>query len=442
MAVIGAGVTGLAAAIRLAENGWRVSVLEPAATVGGLAGGFHLSGACIERYYHHIFPSDQVARRWIAEMGLSDDLGFLPATMGFYTAGRLHRFGTLASLLRFTPLPVRDRVRLGLRIRQLARSAAPDAYEDVTALAWLRDRASEAEMRVFWKPLLMSKFGADAGRVSMAWLWARFRARMGGSPLSGERLGYLRGSFQRLADRMAERARECGAELHLGSRCVGVRVRDGAIAGVSTTTRGDVPVDAVVWTPSLNLLSQVVPDLDPVEHRTCRETAYHGAVVAVVELPSSAIPFYWLTIADDELPFTVAVEHTRLVGTAEYGGRTIVYLGRYVPPDDPWMVLDETALLSTLLDAASSTLSPMFAHACSAHVFRAHGAQPITPPGWGRARLPLLTSLHGLVAANIAQIYPWDRGINYSLQLGEQAAMALVGAGAVAGAATRATAGV
>jgi protoporphyrinogen oxidase len=422
VSVVGAGVAGLAAATRLAEAGIAVTVHDPAPGVGGLAGGFNVGGTSVERFYHHIFHSDRTALAWIDDLGLGSRLEFLPAAMGYFSGGRMHRFGTPLSLIRFQPLPPIDRLRLGLRILRLSRQASPAQFESVSAVEWLRQRASAVEMARFWEPLLEAKFGPDRGEVSMAWLWARFRARVGDKAGLGERLGYLRGGFQSLPDAMAERARGLGVEIRLGDRITAVNVEAGRVAGVSVEGKAPVPADIVLWTASLQVLARAVPGLPAAYRETCAGIRYHTALVAVVELQESVLPYYWVTVGDRGLPFTVAVEHTRLVGTADYAGRTIVYLGRYISPDDPLAAESDESVKANFLAAAAEHFSPRFREPLAVHLFRAPAAQPILPPGWGSTRPPLRTGLPGLVAANMAQIYPWDRGINYSIELGEEAA--------------------
>jgi protoporphyrinogen oxidase len=114
-----------------------------------------------------------------------------------------------------------------------------------------------------------------------------------------------------------------------------------------------------------------------------------------------------------------------MVGTDAYSGRTIVYLGRYVGPDDALLELSETEISELFLEAASRAFSPSFLRPAAVHVFRAPNAQPIVPPGWAEARPAVRSGVRGLIVANMAQIYPWDRGINYSLELGEAAAAAM-----------------
>ncbi len=176
----------------------------------------------------------------------------------------------------------------------------------------------------------------------------------------------------------------------------------------------------------MSVLARVVPELDDDYRSVCAGIRYHHAVVVVVELDGSALPYYWVTIGDRDLPFTVAVEHTRMVGTDDYSGRTIVYLGRYAAPEDPLVTMPEAEVLEMFLKTAAERLSPAFNSPLAAHLFRGPGAQPIVPAGWAARRPDLHTGIGGLVAANMAQIYPWDRGINYSVALGEQAAAALV----------------
>src|SRR5438309_9149 len=293
--VVGAGVAGMAAAIRLAEAGASVSVFDPAPAAGGLAGGFSVGGGSVERFYHHIFHSDKTSQRWINDLGLGAHLEWLPASMGFYSGGNLYRFGTPLSLLAFRPLSVVDRVRMGLRIRGLSSQPSPDPFEEITAVEWLRQRCSERELEVFWHPMLEAKFGPDSEAVSMAWLWARFRARVGGSAGLRERLGYLRGGFQQLGDRMADRALELGVEVHFGSRVREVQIDEHGVAALSDADGRRFAVDAIVWTPILNSLARAVPALIADYRQVCAGIGYHHAVVMVVELESSALPYYWVT---------------------------------------------------------------------------------------------------------------------------------------------------
>ena len=100
------------------------------------------------------------------------------------------------------------------------------------------------------------------------------------------------------------------------------------------------------------------------------------------------------------------MEHTRLVGTADYSGRTIVYLGRYAAPEDPMLALSDEAIARTFVDAAAGAFSPGFAAPLAVHVFRAPAAQPLVPPGWGTAR-PALRQRRKRLSAIPARLRRW-----------------------------------
>ena len=58
--------------------------------------------------------------------------------------------------------------------------------------------------------------------------------------------------------------------------------------------------------------------------------------------------------------------------------------------------------------------------------FAEPAAQPVVTVGY-RARIaPLRTPVPGLVLANTTQVYPEDRGTNYAVRLGEEAAAAVL----------------
>jgi hypothetical protein len=58
--------------------------------------------------------------------------------------------------------------------------------------------------------------------------------------------------------------------------------------------------------------------------------------------------------------------------------------------------------------------------------FAEPAAQPIVTVGYADRIPPLRTPAPGLVLANTTQVYPEDRGTNYAVRLGEQAAATLV----------------
>jgi protoporphyrinogen oxidase len=165
---------------------------------------------------------------------------------------------------------------------------------------------------------------------------------------------------------------------------------------------------------------------------------YHTALCLILEIERQFSPFYWTNIADPEVPFVGLIEHTNFIEPERYGGRRFLYVANYLAADDALLELDPDALLQHYLPSLRK-VNPAFGVASVKQrwLFREPAAQPIVDVGYRERIPPLATPVPGLVLANTTQIYPEDRGTNYSVRLGEQAAQAVLASAprAVSGAA-------
>src|SRR5579859_3155072 len=167
----------MTAAYRLAKAGHEVEIFEASDHVGGLAAGFPIAGTTLERYYHHLFTSDVCIRGLVDELGIRDKLHWMTSQMGFAYQGQLYPFGTPLQLLKFTPLPLLDRILFGLQALYLGKVNDWKKYEAVTGYEWMKKHSGSALLKVVWEPLLKGKFGRYYDKVAMAWLWARIHTR-------------------------------------------------------------------------------------------------------------------------------------------------------------------------------------------------------------------------------------------------------------------------
>ncbi len=151
------------------------------------------------------------------------------------------------------------------------------------------------------------------------------------------------------------------------------------------------------------------------------------AHVVVLALDRPLTDVYWLNVNDPGFPFLVLAEHTNLMPPADYGGRHLVYLGNYLPAEHPLLRQTDEETLSELL-AALPRLRPDFdpAWVTQSWVFKAPDAQPIVTTDYLDRLPPHETPLPGVYLANMAHVYPQDRGQNYSLRLGERMAERLL----------------
>jgi protoporphyrinogen oxidase len=324
----------------------------------------------------------------------------------------MHQLDSPASLLRFSPLPVVDRIRMGAVLAMLKAMPNPRLLEGRTADGWIRRWMGSRANEVVWEPLLRGKFGDAAAEIAMPWFWARVHDRT-------QALGYLRGGFQQLYDRMADAVRRAGGETRFGTSVLSVRTSNGAFD--VETDAGTERFDRVVSTLATRLTARLVPEL-PDSWRDRHEWGRaYGAHCLVLALDRPLTDAYWLNVNDPGFPFMALVEHTNYLPAWDYGGRHLVYLGNYRPMDDPLMTASKEAVLDAFLPHLER-LNPAFDRSwmTDAWAFAAPFAQPIVTVDYREHIPPFHTPIPNLWTASMFQVYPHDRGQNYSIALAER----------------------
>jgi protoporphyrinogen oxidase len=434
LAVIGAGVAGLTAAYELTRDGHRVVVFEAADTVGGLASGFKDErwDWPLERFYHHWFASDDAVIRLIQELGAGDRLFFPWPTTSLYYNGRIYPLDSpvpwlsfvpmsqihrAVRVLQFTPLPLIDRLRVGLASFYLTLTKDWRALEGTTADEWLCRMAGRRAYEVWWKPLLEGKFDDYYREVNMAWFWARVHKRTA-------RLGYFVGGFQAFADLLAECARQQGADIRLKAPIHSIEARPGGGVAIHTPA-GDETFDRVIATVSPGLLARLVPALPADYLEGLKRLKSMGAVVMVLALKHQLTGgHYWINLPKGQgFPFLALVEHTNYIDPKHYGGDHLVYCGDYLKPDHEYFRLSQDELLDRFVPALTR-FNPDFKPdwVRKSWLFREKYAQPVPPLNHSRNIPDLATPVPGVYWASMSQVYPWDRGTNYAVEIGQQVA--------------------
>ena len=426
--VIGAGFCGLAAAYELARHGARVTVLEQDASIGGLAGSFVAGGTRLEKFYHHWFTSDRHVMQLIEELGTSDRVLLRPSRTGMYYAHHFFKLSTPGDLLRFSPLPLPSRIRLGLLALRVRRVRDWRMLEDLSAADWLRKMGGQHVYEVVWEPLLRGKFGDWAEEIAAVWFWSKLKLRGGSRGQGGEeRLAYYRGGFAALADTLADAIRARGGDVRTGAPVSGLQVDGQRVTGV-IAGEAVVPVDGVIATPALPIIADIVGPHVPAEYvRRLRRIRYLANVCVVLELNRSLSDIYWLNVNDPGFPFVGIIEHTNFEPESTYAGRHVVYLSRYLPESVADYRMSDEETVAFTIDHLRR-MFPGLTHdgVLDAHVWRAPYAQPIVERGYHRLIPEPRTPLSNLFVATMAQIYPEDRGTNYAIRQGREIARSWV----------------
>jgi protoporphyrinogen oxidase len=427
--VVGGGFGGLAAAWELTQRGVVPVVLEADDAVGGLAGSFEVGGERLERFYHHWFTSDTHVADLARELGTEDRILYRATRTGMYFANRTFRLSTPLDVLRFTPLSLPARIRLGLLALRARAVTDWRALEGLTAEEWLVRLGGREVYEVMWQPLLEGKFGPYADDVSAVWFWNKLKLRGGSrSKGGGESLAYYRGGFAALAEELSASIRAAGGEVRTSEPVRDLIVRDGRVIGVRTDN-GFLHADAVLATPALPIVADLVaPHASPEYSAALRRIPYLANLCVVLELDRSLSDTYWLNVNDPGFPFVGVIEHTNFEPASTYAGRHIVYLSKYLPAESSLYALDDDALL----DFCIPHLQRMFPGfdrrwVQGHHVWRERYAQPVVVRHYSELIPSTTTPLPGLFLCSMAQVYPEDRGTNYAIREGRQTAVAIAG---------------
>ena len=409
--ILGGGSLGLMAAYRLAQAGQIVMVFEQEDIAGGLAAGFPIGDTWLEKYYHHIFRSDKMVIQVIKELGLGDRLEWLRPRTVSLVQGQIHQLDSPLSLLLFKPWRLDERLRVGAILAYL-KVANPAWLEDKTAHAWLYKWMGKRPYEMLFESLLLGKFGELYDQIALPWFWARIHDRT-------TELGYLRGGFQLLYEGLVERIIQLKGKVLLGTRVEKVEQADNSWQ--VTTSRGNWNFDRIISTLPTRLTCRLIPTL-PDEYRNQYDWGQaYGAHCLILALDRQLTDSYWINICDRGYPFTGLFEHTNFRAPAEYGGRRLVYLGNYRPMDDPLFKMSKEEIIAKFVPHLKRIV-PSFDPAWiqESWLFKAPFAQPIVTTDYRQHIAPLETPLQGLWTANMFQIYPHDRGQNYSLALADK----------------------
>lgn len=423
IAVIGAGFAGLSAALDLIKVGHEVVVFEASGNPGGLASGFkedHWDWS-VERFYHHWFQSDAHLLGLIEELGWSDQVIFPKPVSVMYHKGKFYPFDSIIAALLYPGLGWGiNKIRFGLVGLYLRFTKNWKPLEKVTTEQWMRSKAGNFVFESMWKPMLDGKFGENwSDKVNMAWMWARLHVRT-------TRLGTFKGGFQRFADKFAQKLIEDGVQIRYKQSVSKISKNPLGGLDVETGAEQSERFDQVLVTLSPGLMAKLAPDLPQDYLGELLKLNHMGAVVMTLALkhPLSPDGYYWYNIPKQAgYPFLSLVEHTNFLKPEYFGGDHIIYIGDYLEKDHPNFAKSDQELLDEFLPHLKK-INPKFEAdwVKKAWVSKTGYAQPIPLLNHSKNIPSLQTPIDGLWFASMSQVYPWDRGTNFAVEIGRRAA--------------------
>ena len=420
-AVVGAGYAGLSAAYDLARAGHDVVIYEASDRAGGLAVGFKEPNWdwSVEGYYHHWFASDGHMLGLIDELGFSEKVRFPRPYTVMMHKGKWYPFDSILQALMYPGLGWGiNKVRFGLVGLYLRLTNNWQAMEKTTVDAWMRKWAGKKVYETMWEPMMKGKFGLHYKDVNMAWMWARMHART-------SRLGTYVGGFQAFTDDMVGVLKELGVEIRLKTP-----VKEITNSLEISSDSSKEKYDRVLVTTSPGLLSRMVPALPDSYQSGLKDLKSMGAIVLTLSITNqlSTQGYYWYNIPKVQgYPFLAVVEHTNYLSPEYFGGDHIIYCGDYRDADHPYFEMSKEQIVEEFLPSLKR-INPDFdpSWVKKSWLYRTKYAQPVPELNHSTRIPPIQTPIHGLYFASMSQVYPWDRGTNFAVEIGRRAAGMMV----------------
>lgn len=469
IAIVGSGFLGMTLALRLTQAGNRVTVFESASEIGGLASAWEIGGYTWDKHYHVTLLSDTNTRKIVEELGLGDEFRWVETKTGFYTGGKLLSMSNALEFLKFPALGLIGKARLAATIIYASRIKNWKALEKITVEKWLTRLSGKKTFQNIWKPLLIAKLGESYKDTSAAFIWATIQ-RMYAARKSGmkkEMFGYVRGGYARVLERFSDVLIENGVEVRLNSKIQEIEKLDTGklvvhtaktrrrtdkalrIMGAKTTyaayktaavgapgfsagfmtapeianvrsfpgVKIDQGFDKVILTCPSNVAAEILPQLEPAERADLANIRYQGIVCASVLMKASLSNFY-VTNITDESPFTGVIEMTAMVDKKEFGRNALVYLPKYVAPDDELFERSDDEIRETFLSA----LEKMYPHfkrkdVIAFRVSRVRQVFPLPVLNYSQDLPSTKTSIDGVYIVNSSHIVNGTLNVNETVQL-------------------------
>ncbi|HYM92709.1 MAG TPA: FAD-dependent oxidoreductase, partial [Chitinophagaceae bacterium] len=271
---------------------------------------------------------------------------------GFYINGKLYSISNTIEFLKFPTLNLIDKFRLGLTILVASRIKNWKKLEKIPVTEWLKHWSGRRTFNKIWLPLLRAKLGESYQRTSAVFIWATIQRLYGArrSGLKKEMFGYVPGGYKRVIETFRQKLISEGVIIKTNCAAKEVKSQHNGKPLISFTDGVSQEFDEVIITLPSGIAAKLCHGLTDPEIQKLNNVEYLGVICVAVLLDKPISQFYVTNITDSSVPFTGVIEMSALVNKQYFGGHSLVYLPKYVSPDDPLFSQSDDEIRNYFLD--------------------------------------------------------------------------------------------
>jgi zeta-carotene desaturase len=283
VAVVGGGLSGLAAACALSEAGYRVALFEKRPYLGGRASSYEHPGTVevVDNCQHILLGCCTNLVDFYGRLGVQDKIRWYDRLTFMLPGSRASQIGASGwpapfhaspSFLRFELLSLADKLAIGRAMLALVPRVPTDG--NISFLEWLR-RHGQTKLAIdrFWGPVLVSALNEELDRVSVAYGAMVFRDAFLKSAAAG-RMGVPTVPLSELYAASADYIQERGGQVHLRASVEGFTPADDHV--IVSANGEDIVFDYLISAVPFSSLDRILPhssDSEPIREQLTHFTS-------------------------------------------------------------------------------------------------------------------------------------------------------------------------
>ncbi len=423
--IVGGGMLGLTLAHRMSRQGHDVVLFEAAPKPGGLTSVWSLNDVEWEKYYHVILLSDSRLLNLLEEIELKDQMNWIETKTGFFTGGRLYSMSNTAEFLKFPPLKLIEKLRLGGTIFYASKIRNWKRLEKIGVADWLRRWSGKGTFEKIWEPLLRAKLGESYKKTAASFIWAHtsrmYKARRSG--LKKEMFGYVRGGYRTVLERLSTVLVEQGVDTRVDHRTSQIKKLDDGRFEISFDGQPSEIVDRVIMATPNPVIDKTCVDLSQTEKGKLASIDYLGIVCASMLMKKPISPYYVTNITDTWVPMTAVIEMTNIVDKEELDGHSLVYLPKYVPAGHELFDKSDEEIQEDFLSALERMYPETFDRndVVAFKISRTRNVMAIPVHRYSEKLPDMKTTVDGMYIVNSSFILKGNLNVNETITIAEEA---------------------